>query len=465
MSIGTADRPPMRYYQGPMALVLVGTIAAAGVVLQFLRDVPPPSPRIVALLIAATVVCFGGAAALYLTYRRFGGTIELLADHVVVQGRAIPLDAVDALTIIDRERPVDAIVFRTVRIGPHRMQYVFDIDDDPLEDVLGELIERLAKRPRIEGDGWTLEGPMLRTRGGRTIAAATASIGVFDRRLRVWDGAERVASFSIPKSSRNALVLAHALSAHALQRPPARDDLGRLLFTRHPSRFEEVVKAVVFVPLALATAWAVIHRFAPELTEVARWLIVVVMLLALLRAAWNAAIRYEIHDGGIRRVTPLGGERTLLTRDVQRMRWREVRKFIKGAYSGTSLRATLHGDDGQPPLKLRMRTFRAADHNMHAVRERVARAVAERLRRELMATGRVPWTSRMHLTATGLELKLGVSSSQVEHIPYDQPFGMMLNDGYLIFYRQSWRDPAAVINSSEENFFPGFELYEERRAK
>lgn len=369
----------MRYNQGPLALILLGAIGLTGVVLQFLRDAPPPSPRVVALLSAGTIVCFGGAALLYWTYRQYGGTIELLADRVVINGNAIPLESIDALAIIDRERPVDAgVVFRTVRIGRHRMEYVFDLEDDPLEGVLTELLERLAKRPRIEGDGWTLERPMLRTRTGRVIATATASVGVFDRRLRVWEGSERVASFSIPKSSRNALVLAHALHNRALQQSATGDDLGRLLFTRHPSRFEEAVIALLLVPTALAMIWAVLHRFAPEYVEAARWLIVIGTLLALLRAVWNSAIRYEIHDRGVRRVTPFGGAQTLLTRNVERMRWREVRKFIKGAYAGTSIRATLHPAGGGPPLRLRMRTFRAADHDMHGLRDRLTEAVAAR---------------------------------------------------------------------------------------
>lgn len=381
MSIGTADCPPLRYYQGPLGLLLFGALAATGVVLQFIRDVPPPSPRIVALLSAGMIVSFGGAALLYATYRRFGGTIELLADRVVVQGNAIPIDSIDGLTVADRQRPVDAgVVFRKVRIGSQRMEYVFELDDDPLEDVLGELIERLAARPRIEGDGWTLEGPMLRTRNGRVISAATASVGVFDRRLRVWDGGERVASFSIPKSSRNAFVLAHALDTRASRQRAAGDDLGRLLFTRRPSRFEELVVAAVLVPFALACVWAVVHRFVPEYVDAARWLIVIGTLLALLRAAWNAAIRYEIHDRGVRLVPPLGSDRTLLIRDVQGMEWREVRKFIRGGYFGTSLRVTLHAPEGQPPMRLRMRTFRAADHDMHHLHACVTEALAKRVR-------------------------------------------------------------------------------------
>lgn len=379
MSIGTAERPPLRYNQGPLVLVFMGVIAAVGVVLQFLRDTPPPSPRVVALLSAGTIVCFGGAALLHWTYRRFGGTIELLADRVVIHGNVVPLDSIDALTISDRERPVEAgVVFRTVRIGKQRMDYVFDLGDDPLEDVLTELLERLSARPRIEGDGWTLEGPMLRTRSGRVIAAATASAGVFDRKLRVWEGSERMASFSIPKSSRNALVLAHALDAQATQRPSTGDDLGRLLFTRHPSRFEEGLIALVFVPTVLAVIWASVARFGPEYVEAARWLIVIGALLALLRAAWRSAIRYEIHDRGVRRVPPLGSATTLLLRDVERVSWREVRRYLKGAYCGTSLRATLHPTDGRPPMRLRMRTFRAGDHDMHGFRERLAKAVNQR---------------------------------------------------------------------------------------
>jgi len=472
-------RPKFRFYPGPIAFgfgfALFSALAAFGF-LTFRASASPGFYNFIAVLAAITGI---GAVVTLLRWLTFGVTLAPRELGVVmVSGNkqtTLRYADIDAITIVDLPRFDEnraVVAFnRTITLESNnvkaRARYIA-MPHDPLDAMLARVIANIAAtaKPR-SGDDWSIDDATLRWRGDAVPLALIAQAGIFDDQVRVWRRGEESPFLAVPMSSRNAHLLLH-LTQHAastsvptttVAQSVASDGtaLGRLLFTRRTTITSVLVKLALIAGV-LAVSMLAIDRVIPEFSRLGYGAIIAIAVLAWLNAMAQLTTRFHFHERGLVRKS-LAGQRTMLYSAVTSLTWRETTNFINHISVGTTAKITFVTDDSRP-LRMHVHRFRAVDDDIVPVRRAISLNIARALRTELERGERVRWTSDATFTHAGLEVKTGLLGHGTELLPYDHPIGMRFSEGYLVLYRDTWRNPLSVLNASAENFYPGLALFE-----
>ena len=457
MNTAVAPRPSFNVYPGPVIFPVFAALFLGFTI--YIWRVNGLRTVFTEIFIGCTLFMLLGAAITISRYLRYCVTAEIHDHAVVLNGRELLFDRIDSVALAEKARLGDwaktVAMRRTLTIASEEKRRTFAWlaqPDDPIEPILQLVIARMAdeaKRRALRGDGWSLELGTLRTKDDATPLSTVTAAEVFDDEVRLWRRNEPAPFLAVPIASPNALVL---LRVNEGLKPAAPlDGFGRLLFVRKAPAFSNIVSALGYGFLLASAAFYVSHHLAPQFDNPVLIASGLVTLGLLVRAIFTFATRYRFHERGIVTTYALG-KRELRYADVARMSWKATRNFTQGVYSGTSLQATLVPVEGRP-LHIQTRRFKTVDDDLDALCHTIGHVVEARMRQELESTGRVAWTKNATLLTDGVELKRGTI------VRYDEQRAHFDN-GYLHIYRDDRRKPLRMLSCADDNFYPGYFLYQ-----
>ena len=466
VSIG---RPGFRQYPGPATGAILAIPFAAISIWGFATFRASASPMFFYLLSASTGLLLLMSLVTTFFWFRFGMTLSLheLGATLTTRGKEheIRYADVDALTVRDKrrydERAVVRVLTRTILIetagGTVKAQFVAS-PRETFDETLNLYAERIAaqSRPR-EGKGWRVDLSTLHARGNTVPLSTITAAGLVERDVRLWKNRETHPFLSIPHDSTNARVLlALASRIQAIEATPVIETsapssgLGRLLFDRRTS-LSSVFGNTLIAAFAIACAFGLIIKFVPAFIPHFKAPAIGVFALWLIYAFHRATVRYRFHERALVRST-LFSSRTLAYSDVASMRWHLSSTSLEHAIPmGTTTKATLVPDDGSSAVSIRLHRFRGEDHDLAAVRQAIAQNIANKLREEFDRGNEVAWTKDAKFTRDGVAVKKQLFA-------YDEPIGILIRGGYLMFYRESWNKPLAILDAGGVNFYSGLIL-------
>lgn len=478
-------RPRFRYFLGPIVSTVVFLLFAALAAFGYLTFRASMSPEFYRSMVYASAIMFGISVLAWIWWLSLGVTMSPHERGIVMTRRnkqfVFLYDEIDALTVADRARYDDArnvaAYDRVITIeanGQKAVARYLALPQDALDGLLQRFVARLASEPRPRsGAKWELDAMTLRWRGETIPLGAIVKAGVFDKEVRVWRANEAMHFMAVPYASRNARVLLQRLRTSASATPStiterktaaatvlpstAQDGIGRLLFTRRTSFLSVLFKsAAIAAVLWVAELW--IDKQLPQFQRLGHGAIIGLAVLAVFHALYRITMRFRFHERGLTRSTILGN-RTMLYAAVEKMLWKETVTMIgHGIAVGATLKFQLAGGDGTK-LRMNVHRFRTGDPDVEPVRNTIAHGVAHRLRTKVEREGRVVWTRNATFLREGLEVKTGLLGGKTELVPYDSTLNVAFSGAYLNVFRQSWRQPLVILDTREENFFPGLELF------
>ncbi len=353
--------------------------------------------------------------------------------------------------------------------------------EDPLLDLWGRLLDRLATRAERElardselvGDGWAL------TRDGLEFPPTAdgpdglrfdriAAAEVVDGQVCVWAVGEPRPCFKVKLDSPNAPVLLQVLVKRLADRPPDEDDdpesLGRVIFERDTSHsaaavFVGTVFAVgLFIGGAAALYFYItgVPNDRPPLGLAVGLHVGAAVLAAALWFGRQNVLR--CHARGVCRVR--NGKATEMRYDeVKVFTYSATRHYHNGAYTGTALTMAFESVQGH---KLEYATtVKNADAELDNLREHVGRVVASGMKRRLEAGKVVAWTDRVAFDPDGLDIggKAGLFGKGDDlFVEWADVADFTLDQGKFALFARG--RPKAVYETTVNtpNFFPGFFL-------
>jgi len=464
--------PPLRLYRGPVVCWPIALLFATFAAWGFATGRGRLSPGFFWFMAAAAALMFVIAVGTTIRRKQLQLTMSLSERGVtLVSGNrehALAYRDVDSLTVVESDRYDDhrnvIALNRTITLQAEgtraKASYVAE-SDDPLEALLQQLVERMARERRNRaGDGWSIEQEMLITGRERFPLSMISAAGVFDREVRIWRRGSSTPILTVPLSSRNARLLLHlageaqsAASAHA---PAANDDLQ--LFTRRTS-LASVLFQSALGGVAVWLAQYAVEVKAPAFAAMADKLAIAAALLLAIAALHRLTRTYEFHQHAVTRRTWFGS-RTFRYDDAAALTWNERSTYLNHAiYLGTKMKVTLASADGKP-FAIDLHRFRAEDEELVTLRRLLAGKIALRLHQEWKHGDRIVWTSGAAFTTIGLEVKTGLLGNTRELLSYGQPLHALFSDGYLVLYRDHWTQPLATLEIAQANFYPGLALFE-----
>jgi hypothetical protein len=464
----TIGRPGFRHYPAPAGGVILALPLAGVAYFGFSTFRGALSPGFYWFIVACAALLVLLSAVTTFFWIRFGLTISLRELGVAITARGkeheLRYADIDAITIRDKRRYDDrrmvAALTRTILLEAEgrgiKAQFVTP-PQEALDNVLDELVERIAEHPRSRaGRGWSIEQSTLEARRERVPLPAITAAGVFEREVRLWKHRDEEHFFSVPYESKNARVLLalarRSAPAAAHAEPASSSGIGRLLFARRTSLISGAGNTLM-AGFCLAMVWMVLERYLHVDPQVALGAVIAGFVLWIFYSIYRATVGYRFHERAVVR-TSLLGTRTLAYANVAVMRWSESTTLLQHAIPlGTTVKAKLVPDDGSPALSVRLHRFRSNDGDLRFVRDAIAHPIAHALHARLDRGDEIPWTAQAKFTGNGLVLKGNV-------LPYDQPLCALFRDGFLMLYRDNWRKPLALLQSSDVNFYPGLVLFE-----
>ena len=237
-------------------------------------------------------------------------------------------------------------------------------------------------------------------------------------------------------------------AAPVIEEPEPTTGIGRLLYDRHTS-VSSVFGNTIMATFVIACIYGLIIGWAPRLVPYYPLPAIVAFVSWILYSMHRVMVRYRFHERAVVR-TSLFGSRTLAYTDVASMSWHQSAATLEGAVPlGTTVKAKLIPDDGPSAFSIRLHRYRGDDYDLGAVRHAIAHVIADKMHAQLERGHDVQWTKDATFTREGLVVK------KRHVLSYDQPIGMLFNQGWLIFFRESWRKPLAILDAGGMNFYPG----------
>lgn len=133
----------------------------------------------------------------------------------------------------------------------------------------------------------------------------------------------------------------------------------------------------------------------------------------------------------------------------------------EGIPIGTTFRIRLEPEKGAGARPITFGgALRKHDAQIETLRELAAQAVAHRMGRQLVATGRAPWTKHLALVAEGIEYRpLGFFARKPPAVlRYEEIANLDIADGWFSAWRHGRKRAVIRANVSEPNFFAGYHL-------
>lgn len=476
MSTVVIPPPPFRLYRGPVVCWPIAFLFAAFAAWGFATGRGALSPGFYWFMTAMAGLMF--AMAIGSTIRRMQLQLTLtLRDQIVTlvagsREHTLAYRELDALTVAesgryDDERNLIALN-RSITLhaaGKRASASYVAVANDPLDDLLQELVERMARERRNRsGEGWSIENEILTAGSERIPLSNISAAGVFDREVRIWRHGRTEPVLTVPLSSRNARLLLHIAgeaqtSAPSHTEAAATSASNRELFTRRTSTLA-VLFQTALAGVAIWLAQFAVAVKAPAFAEGARMAAFVVAALAMISAIHRITRTYRFHEQSVTR-TSLFGSRTFRYDEAVSLTWKESNSFLEHTiYLGTSMTISMSAANGEKPFVITLHRHRASDEDLLPLRRALSERVAVHMHHEWKHGDRIAWTNSAAFTTVGLEVKTGMLGGGREVLPYGQPLNALFNDGYLIFFRDHWTQPLAILETSQENFYPGLALFE-----
>jgi hypothetical protein len=261
---------------------------------------------------------------------------------------------------------------------------------------------------------------------------------------------------------------------------PEGGHLGRLLFERPRAinllgglRYLASIYLVVsLLIVSLALAFHPILALALLfLAGVLGLVLLIVMIVKGLVYLWCWGGRFRFHDFGVVHegcaLGGLFGRKQLGYWQVGQLTWAVTRHFSNGTYSGTACALELIP---LPELGLQPIAYRAStcgeDADLDAIRQHLARRIAERMEGQLKQGQPVVWTGELRFLPDGLEY-LEAAGRQQPHrvvLPYRQcSFRLVGGDCWVLAGGSA--QPVLTLSTGAVNFYPGLVLLERLGAR
>lgn len=349
-------------------------------------------------------------------------------------------------------------------------------DDRP--DMLVPLIERLVnglmerceaaitEGGGVTGDGWLLSPDGLSFRdahGGEQFApyAHLAATDVFDNAVCVWSVGQELPFLKIDVASCNALMFVRLLAARIPERdesevPHAEGSLGRLLFERKAS-FPAVAGLLVVSVIALLVAAGCL-LFLYLVAVAIAMLVGVICALAAMESAIGC---FSCHERGVRKRS-MFGTKELLYEDLMSFTYGATHMYYNGAYTGTqiAMQFTPFPESGKKAIRYN-RQVKVSDDSLDSLRDHISGVIASNMAKQLEESGQTQWTKHVTFTADAFVFRQQgfVGRKEPVALPYEAVSGINMVEGQFMVFGEGDK-PAITIQASEENFWPGFVLFQ-----
>jgi hypothetical protein len=164
------------------------------------------------------------------------------------------------------------------------------------------------------------------------------------------------------------------------------------------------------------------------------------------------------------------GRRALRFDQLAVLTFSATKMRVEGIPVGTTFRLRLEPDAGADARAISFSgTLRKNDAQIETLRDLASRAIAQRMGRQLIASGRASWTRHLGLAAQGIEYRpLGFFGRKPPAVlPYDDVSNVHIHEGFFSVWRHGRKRAVIRASVSEPNFFPGYRLlltvFEQRR--
>jgi hypothetical protein len=354
---------------------------------------------------------------------------------------------------------------------------------DPLQGFIDRIVSLLKERAYAEraqghsvlGEKWILEGKKLilrdPNRGEIELTLnEVAAADYIDTSLKLWRRGEEASFAEIPRDSANCHLLKVLLEDELAGRTQPSDQdvsagqLGRIIFERKQSRTLAIfmlVFAGIFFLTSLIPVVVLLTQARPKepggLIIMAAVFLFLSILFALI-ARYCFRNLFRCHAQGIF-YRGLFGESSLLFTEMQAFTFSARRQHNHGVYTGTMLKLAF---DPKPEFRHKRivyrTTVRNVDGSIAALRDQIARKLADDLIEAVRNGQSVEWTPKLTLTPDSLRyIPTGIFTKKPpELLPYDQISGHTMDHGTFAVYAFGQTKPIVSESTAARNFFPGF---------
>lgn len=354
---------------------------------------------------------------------------------------------------------------------------------DPLQGFIGRIVSLLKERAYAErtcghsvlGEKWILDGKKLILRDPNrgeieSTLNEVAAADYIDNSLKLWRQGEEASFGEIPRDSANCHLLKVLLEDDLAGRTQPSDQdlpagqLGRIIFERKQSRtlaiFMLVFAGIFFltslIPVVLLLTQAQPKEPVGLMIMAAVFLFLSILCALIARYCFRNLFR--CHARGIFYRGSFG-ESSLLFTEMQAFTFSVRRQHNHGVYTGTMLKLAFEPKPEFRHKRIVYRTtVRNVDGSIAALRDQIARKLADDLTNAVRNGQSVEWTPKLTLTPNGLRYvpRTLFSKKAPELVPYDQISGHDINHGQVAVYRQGQSKPFIFESTAARNFFPGY---------
>jgi hypothetical protein len=471
--------PTLRFYWGSIALAFCAVVFA-GVTVWAFPSSGRDSDRIAVAVIFGTLAAVLGAAATVTLVRRAARrcrvTLHDLGFAIVRRGRTqvVRYDEVESLSV--REKTVlnngvpagleQRFTFRG-RFGVAKVEHFAvtgNLLRDFARDVIGQLAttasQRIGAAGALRGQGWRLDARAVHAGTTHVALPELSACAVMDGKVCLWKGDDEEPAIATPAASENAHVLLELASraidargdAPGDRKPRAVPGIGRILFRRQPSTSLGVVAAF----LALGLFGIPVFLLMDGLVTAA----VICMALGLafvVYVVYAFSHKLTFHEQGLTNRS-LFHSRTVRYDDIARLTWAVTRRYVNGAYAGTTVRAKLVPASSKP-MRISF-SISGVDDALDFVRDQVSTRVADRMQLQLAKEGQVAWSPAAIFLRDSFELRPSklIGKKEPRRLPYREGVTYAIHNGFCKLSPAGNDKDTVTIPCGAENFYPGMLL-------
>lgn len=470
--------PTLRFYVGSIALVVFAVIFAVVAVWAFPGKGDDPDRMAVTVIFGVLAAVMGAAATATLVRRaamRCRITLHDLGLAIVRRGKTqvVRYDEVDSLsvrekTILNNGVPAGLDQRFTFRgpFGVAKVEHLAvtgNLLGDFAREVIGQLATTASKRigaaGALRGEGWRLDARAVHAGTTHVALSELSACAVMDARVCLWKGDDEEPAIATPAASANAHVLLE-LASRAIdargeaseRKPRAIPGLGRLLFRRQPSTSLGGVAAFLALGLFGIPAFLLMDGLVTGAL-----ICIALGLIAAVYVVYAFSHKLTFHEQGLTNRS-LFHSRTLRYDDVARLSWAVTRRYVNGAYAGTTVRAKLVPASSKP-MRISF-SISGVDEALDFVRDQVSARVADRMMLQLAKDGQLAWSPAAIFLRDSFELRPSklLGKKEPRRLSYRDGVTFAIHNGTCRLSPAANDKDTVTIACAAENFYPGMLL-------
>ena len=180
------------------------------------------------------------------------------------------------------------------------------------------------------------------------------------------------------------------------------------------------------------------------------------LILGVAYTQWKSVV--EIHQRGVRKVTPWGASE-MLFEDLDFLTYNQTKQYLQGIYVGTNYYFQLGVKKRTLYLNITLKKER--DDQLADVLQLAILNVAKKISQQLDTEGEASWTNRIRFVRNGIDYLV---LSEWHHLPFSRFSECSIEQGVFQLREQDSEDPLIQINTDSPNFYPGLHLLQEKLA-